>query len=416
MGRQDVRRVLRVGLIRDGRIVLERLVPHGAPVTVSASGGATVPLVETDDAPADGRLLVWDGTRYQLQVTAGMRGRLREGDRMLSLDAVREGTDDAGSWQVAIGPGVRGSVRLGASTLLFQTIAAPPPEAVVGVAPTRSYRPKWVDAGDDLLYGSLGVWTALAVVLVVWVITAPVPEITTMQELPPYIAAAVYRPAPPPEPVATVDVVLPDAVDPPRRAPQEPPPPPASKEARLESFTNLLIGTTGRKGRKDLTAGSSMETDVDRLMQVSREPGALETRSRTATDPIEGDRRIGDVTAGKAGRSTIEDVPKASVRLPPPPKDARPDATSGWAHVFVGRSGRFRMCYERALKRDSTLTGRIVLAWELGGGKVVDAWTEDNATGSTSLATCLAEAVMKLDFSGVADGQARQPMVFEPTR
>jgi hypothetical protein len=111
---EDGPRRLRLAVVEAGRVVDERLIPLGAPVTVGTSERATI-LVATRALPPLHRLFEHDHGSYQLHTLAGMSGRVSIGGELSDISA--------GS--ISLDNDARGKLRIGATVLLFQMVVAP---------------------------------------------------------------------------------------------------------------------------------------------------------------------------------------------------------------------------------------------------------------------------------------------------
>lgn len=122
-------RVLRIGVIQQGRIVEERLMRKAAPVTVGTGAKSTIVLPSASgpdsitlfDAQGGNYLLIFDGT---------IKGRVSVGNRVVDLDTLRReriARQVGPNWQLPLTPGSRGRLVFGDTTLLFQFVAQPEP-------------------------------------------------------------------------------------------------------------------------------------------------------------------------------------------------------------------------------------------------------------------------------------------------
>jgi Ca-activated chloride channel family protein len=86
--------------------------------------------------------------------------------------------------------------------------------------------------------------------------------------------------------------------------------------------------------------------------------------------------------------------------------------------IILRDLNRFRYCYERALARDPTLQGRVVLDLVIGADGLVDAATgRDETLGAADVASCIADAGRRLEFPAIDGGgtvEVHYPFVFSP--
>ncbi len=126
-------RMLRVGVVRGGRMIDERLVKRGSRVTVGPGERADV-VVPAADLPRDHLLFELSGGVWRLGAEASMRGRV----------ALRSGIVDLGgsTHRIELDASARGKIVVGATTILFQLVTAPPvqPRPRLPLAVTRRGR------------------------------------------------------------------------------------------------------------------------------------------------------------------------------------------------------------------------------------------------------------------------------------
>ena len=112
-------RLLRVGVVRAGRVVEERVLKRPETITIGRDEAATF-VVPDADAPARMVVLERDKGAYHLCVRAPLGGRLALVDGLHDVAALR------GRGRITLDDGARGRIVLGATTLLFQFVPAPP--------------------------------------------------------------------------------------------------------------------------------------------------------------------------------------------------------------------------------------------------------------------------------------------------
>lgn len=122
-----------------------------------------------------------------------------------------------------------------------------------------------------------------------------------------------------------------------------------------------------------------------------------------------------DLEARQAGPTSTSRAP-AEPREPSEPETGKVDPSNVRA-VFAQHQAAFQRCYERALKRDSSLQGKITLSVVIGSsGKVSKA----NVTGVTlqdsEMNRCMEGQVRAMNFAKPQGGAVRvnMPMSFQP--
>ena len=80
--------------------------------------------------------------------------------------------------------------------------------------------------------------------------------------------------------------------------------------------------------------------------------------------------------------------------------------------AIVGNSGRVKFCYEKALRRDPELSGRVTLDMVAEGGTIIDvAWSEDD-TYDDVFVTCIEDKLIGIEVGGDFEGDITWPFVF----
>lgn len=122
-------RILRIGVVLGGRIVEEQLIrDRRRPVTIGQSAKNTVS-IPAPELPRSWTLFQEIGGRYVLNATEAMDGRVAEGTNVQTLAQLKSSGAAQkinGGWQIPLPETARGKVVLGEMTLLFQFVAAPP--------------------------------------------------------------------------------------------------------------------------------------------------------------------------------------------------------------------------------------------------------------------------------------------------
>ncbi len=121
-------KVLRVGVIRDGKIVEERILPARQNVTVGSDPGNTI-VAQGSTLPPTMPLFLWHGERWSLSFREGVQGRIQGPQGEADLPALvaqglaaRQGT----AYVVQVREDQRGKVVLGDVTVLWQFVTAAP--------------------------------------------------------------------------------------------------------------------------------------------------------------------------------------------------------------------------------------------------------------------------------------------------
>jgi TonB family protein len=458
-------KVLRVGVIQNGKIVEERIIRKRETVTVGGSERNHF-VINTAGLPARFELFQLVGTDYILNFTSSMSGRVGLPAGVQTLEQLRTGgaARNAGShWQVKLNDSARGKVVVGDVTLLFQFVTPPP------VQP----RPQLPAAARGGFAKSID-WVFTAFVMfsfmthfgfVVYLENADWPIAQGIQAVPDEFIDLVMAEPPPPEPEAEqaeAPSEAPAKEEAPKKEPakeesaekpsKEPAEKPAgedkaAKEAAQAEATArmaqeasasaeaLLLGALGAQGGgalNDVLAGGAVTGNAEDVLAqaagvgvaTNAQGGTLRQRSgggtgtRTAglgsLQTAGGNGPVGEGTA--IGEKTI----KGSVK---------PDNVDD-----VGGTGEFdaklvtaevkkrlraiQICYEQELRRNPALQGKVTVEFTIEqSGTVSKATATANTTNDASVAACVVDTVKRFRFNPGPEGGSvtySYPFVFAP--
>ena len=426
-------KVLRIGVVQEGKIAQERLIRFGEVVTVGDGLKATFAVQGLGLGPAH-QLFVPSAGSYALVVPESIEGKIswKDGIRDLSDLRTRGEMQKRGAfWALQLTESVRGKIALGNTTLLFQFVNAPP-EPVRAVS-SADFKARLFDDEDPLFIGLLGLFNGIAVLFYGAILLAPPPAEPSMeQRLQAAINLIVEVPPIPPE------VPEQGPVEKPEEAKQEAKQEPETKaEAAVETKSEAaptieqleqksvllqLLGTSGA-GSDQLAEdifGDQAAASGDLDAALKGVSGAeLATASsvglKQGSGGGTGDIAIGITNATVGKVSTGEGVAIVVKRAKIESDDAGDiDVEEGDADAVQktvrGNRGRIETCLGNALKQDPSTSGRVGVTWTIVKGKVNGAKVLTNTTNNTVLGTCISNAVrgMKFpeEFSGTVDEYA----------
>lgn len=461
MAQEGTKKILRVGIIQGGRIVEERLIRKREAVTVGVAGKNTF-ILPVAGLPKSVTLFEAKGEAYQLCFDEGMSGRVSIGDAVQDLKALQKSPNvqrRAGRFVVGLDTKSRGKVVIGEFTILFQFVEAPPvlakPQLPAAARGGIAQRIDWTFVNmlilSFLLQGGAGVG------LDIWwrqegrylqdqfgerktrayeVLKA---EVLQQQEE-----------EPEPEPDAEVVEEAPEADEPtaapepspePVKAPPKPKDPGDKKDAAQvrdsnrtkedvrkdvtkKTFLHVLgaEGEDGSLGPSTLKAGLA-DAKLDEAFQNADGgvANADETTKTTFGGAPVAKAGTGDykgISKGEAGGTRIatkevttidktaatggEKKVSASVRggsLSGKTGVGSVDPTA-IKSVFARRKGAVQYCYEKALKVNEKLKGKVVIQFTIGpAGRITSISVTENSTGDSSVGQCIMDKVRSWKFT-----------------
>lgn len=177
MSKKPGKKVLRLGMIQNGRIVEERLMRSPTTVTIGHAYSKNVLVVPASNLPRTFKLFEPKGSGYLLHFNSKMSGRISMGDGVRTLEELvrsNEAKKSGDGYLIELSPKARGKIKFGEVTILFQFVTPPPPRPKP-VLPA-SMRGGWIRGIDARLAGIIIVSALLQAGFVGWVQTQDFPE------------------------------------------------------------------------------------------------------------------------------------------------------------------------------------------------------------------------------------------------
>jgi TonB family protein len=455
-------KVLRIGLIQAGRIVEERIIRKRETVTVGSSEKNHF-VVHGEGVPARFEVFQLVGADYILNFTDKMSGRVGLPGGVQDLDQMRKSgaARNAGThWQIKLSDSSRGKVVLGGTTLLFQFVTPPP------VQP-RPQLPAAARAGlvrsIDWLFTSFVVFTFMTMFgFIVYLENEDWRIEEGIASVPAELAQMIFEepPPPPPEEETTEETEEAPAEEAQAPAPQksdrkaepskEPAPGPdkeaeaaanADKTARIaeeaaQAAEALIVGALSSEAGgalADVLAGGAVTGNAQDILSqaagvgvANSASGTLRTRSGGATGSGQqglgslARRGEGTTTGRSEGGAVAERTIKGKTEL----GSGGDIGGSGdfdaslVVQMIKTRIGAIRACYERELKRNPTLAGKVTIQFTIEErGNVSGVKVADNTTGDAAVGQCVANAIQRFRFNPGPEGgnvTFSYPFVFAP--
>lgn len=403
-------RLLRLGVSRRGVIVDDRLFPTSAPITIGRSFRCTLRLPDTV-LPLDLRLVEPDPDGPRLLLPPGVRGEL-------ALDGVHPQPVASLGTTVRLTPETRGWLDVGDVRLHLQQLPKPKPTPVPLPPEVRTGLTSRLETGF---------LTLLAVVMVAQGAAVAVVHGRRMPEVDPFFEdvagqavrlprLALPKPKPPkPEEVALVKHLRTKKI----RSGDKPvsPPPKELAERREEVRRQVkdrgalaVLGTTGGTGAlADVFREKDQLADVDEALSGVKDVRIASTGGMATKELVMPDA-IGDL-ALEAGGSPVKLAlgGKRSVVVPQiefdclvepcGPTPANRKNLDEVTRLVKQHSRSLSFCYDRELKRDPSLSGKVSIQFEIrASGRVAGAELTEDDLQLDSLGSCLLGRVRSWKF------------------
>ena len=452
-------KVLRIGVIQNGRIVEERVIRKRETVAVGTSEKNHF-VVLGDGVPSRFDIFQLVGEDYILNYTENMSGRIGLPGGVQDLEQMRKNgaARNAGThYQVKLTESSRGRVNIGSTTLLFQFVVPPP------VQP-RPQLPAAARAGlvrsIDWMFTALVVFTFMSMFgFIVYLENADWPLAQDAAEVPPEVARMIFEePTPPPEveeEPTEVEEGEEEAEAPPKKeepGPQKEAPAPTESEAKAQAEATariaeeaaqaaeaLIVGALSAEAGgalADVLAGGAVTGNAQDILAQAAGVGVAQSaaggalRQRTGGGTGSGQQGLGslsraggsETTAGRSeGTAVKEREIKGNLKL----GDGGDIGGAGEfdSNLVIAkiraRLGGIRACYERELRKNPTLAGKVTIEFAIEErGNVSGVKVAENTTGDAAVGECVANEIKRIPTfnPGPEGGKVvfSYPFVFAP--
>jgi TonB family protein len=453
-------KILRIGLIQNGKIVEERLLRRREPVTIGQSPRNTFVINMVEGLPRSYTLFELKNGTYHLNFRPGMNGKVSVDNQVHDFKGLREqklARKRGDKYSVPLLERSRGKVVFGDVVVLFQFVTPPPPPSKLQLPASLkgsvAQRLDW-----PFVISLLGSF-AFQVFSLAFIMSQDYPEPPRgVETLPDRFLSMVLdkkeiKPPPPKkteekeeeiDPNKKVDKVKEkvQAKPKPEQAPDETPEQKARRKAKelrrmqKDVAKKTILNVLGTKG------GDGPGSILDNLTE-----GATDVKISEAFDGTDGimvankkglsrDRRIGS-SRGKvtgidkgalkgtrrgvgSGSKGTERTVKGSVRVKKPTETFGTGVLdqSSIASVINRRKGAVKSCYEKQLKRNPKLRGKVSIQFTiLRSGRVGQVKAVEDTTGDPMVGRCIVQKMKRWRFPKPDGGEVTVafPFVFAPS-
>jgi outer membrane biosynthesis protein TonB len=435
-------KLLRVGILQDGRILEERHVLRD-DVTIGSDAKNTIVLPPSEDLPAKFALFENRNNQFQLVFDDTMQGRVNLGSSDVDFDRLRKQglAQERGTYYVLpLQESARGKVELGDVTLFFQFIT-PTPESDKPVLPADVQGGFWKTLDRvffTILAASLFIHFAWGAYIVSQ--DAPQEPELALDELEDRFVKANIIPQKPPEPekVAEAPAAAEEkgeekedkkASDKPAESKPQDAAQRRAEIAKKVSGKGLLkiLGSSGGGGGAfaDVLGGSTGGGEIAEALAGAGGVGVATSEALGANGPKGGGTGsvagIGDL--GTSGGGKVDLGSKKEVEVTGRVKDAVPEVESSdvdrdaLARYVKARLKAIQNCYEKELKRNPSLKGKVVVRFSIKpSGRTGDIDIEENTLGNEAVGSCIRTVIRSWVFPFKPDSEVpvAYPFVFSP--
>ncbi|HHO53559.1 MAG TPA: AgmX/PglI C-terminal domain-containing protein [Deltaproteobacteria bacterium] len=431
-------KVLCIRIIQ-GKNVLDKTIEPGESVTVGESSSNLFVLPKSHLPTPEFPLFRASGNGYVLHFTDKMKGKVESRGSVARLQQLFEDpsvTRKNGIAQIPLTEQDRGKLKIDSVTVLFQFLPPPPAHALKPIQ-QMDFRPRLLEDDDPVFLGFLAIWSALAMVLVIWVWNTE-PREYTLEDIPDRFAKVLVpekkEPVVEPELEETEGTEIEREVDndavaevneqveeAPRTEVEEIQVEQERKDQMVQTSALLkVLASTGEStGGIVENLWSSEDQGLGDIDKALAEAGALVTTTAELRETQAGGNEAAEVDVKGIGGGTGRDVSGPAVTVKPVVRaeggtiDASGDE-SAVKDVVRRYTGQLQYCYEKRLKAVPTLEGRVEVGWSMSAGAGVGSpYVISNSTGDAELADCITKKIRRWSFPEDVDGELSWPFAFQ---
>jgi outer membrane biosynthesis protein TonB len=452
-------KILRIGIIQGGRIVEERLVRKREDITIGQSA-RNMFVVPSEALPRNWLLFQVRGNQYVAHFSEGMDARIAVGNEIISLAQLKQTgkiQKKGASFELPLDDRSRGKITLADMTILFQFVTPPIPQPRPQLP--ASVRGS-VTSDLDWFFTIIAAISFLVhLSLVIYLRSVDWPRKPDIEAVPDRFVQMVKKPEEPKkeekkaekteekkeekkaekkeEKAAEKKVEKREmTAEEKAKAAEEKARQDAERRARLAEqvkstgLLKLLGANTGEGGSiADVLGKGDVDRDQEKAFQgvggIGVASGNDQLRGiksggsgtgRVAA--VDGLRGGGSIAGGGTGQAAAEKKVSGSVKSEAPAVDGELDPAMVAKEVRT-RLGAIKACYERALKRNPTLSGKVVIHWTITqAGTVSGVDVEQDTLGDAEVASCIKALVARWRFPAPAGGSVDVsfPFVFQSSQ
>jgi len=452
MAENKVAKVLRVGVIYNGRILDEQIFRKPETIYIGDTPKSHF-VIPTSSLPSRFPIFYFKSGRYELVILPNMTGKIFLKGKVVDIEeVVKKGVlkKKGNAFILPLTPDARGKVVVGSAIVLFQFIAPPPKPPKLKLP--RSIRGSWTQNIDWPFTAIQGVVALMGYLFVSYLQGIPAPVATALEDVDNRFAKLIAPKIEEIKEEKVKDEKKPEkgntaakkekkeeapkkeegAEKKKKKAPRD-----AATRAKEDAMRKeqmrkkvagmgllKLIGTAGEGSGgtiiSDVLGDGGKDRDIDSALQGVKQIGYATTagqRSRKGEAGASKTAKIKDLKVAKSkGKVGVKKRAERKVSGAAKIGAAEVDGTMNAKDIgkIVRRNRRaIRRCYEKALKTNPGLKGKIAVTFMINArGRVQMVEISDDTMKNAKVATCIKSVVRRWRFPKPEGGPASVTLPF----
>lgn len=446
MANKTMGKVLRLGVIQGGKIIEDKTIEKRESVTLGSDGKNSV-VVPMSNLPKTLTVFEMKGAGYNLVFTEEMDGKLAvtKGAEQLTFATLKSqgiAQKRGDQYVVALNDDSKGKLSLGEVTLLFQFVNQP--KVVPAMELPDAAKGNFFNQIDRTFTGILLMFLSIEFTGAVIISQHEIAEVEVqLEELPDRFVQMIIpeKPKEKPKPVEENKGEEPKeekkeekkVAEKAETKANKPPPGPKSKDELKQAVASKgllkILGAVGDGSGGSIAdvlgAGNGMNDVANALQGAGGVATANSDNLAAGSGPRGGGSgqaaQLGDL--GTEGGGPVATGEKKAVQVSGKLIDASSEAETGeidrdsLTKFVKARLKTIQGCYERELKRNPSLKGKIVMEFTIAtSGRTTNVEVAENTLGSDEVGNCIRTAIRawSTPFKPDADVPVSYPFVFAP--
>ncbi|MCZ7585320.1 MAG: TonB family protein [Deltaproteobacteria bacterium] len=418
-------RTVKIGLVQDGKLISESVLQDKEDVTIGTDPSNTITVSEAS-LPKKHKLIARTKNGFDLNYVPGMEGRISIAQGTYDLNRLDQsgfarGKDAYSS--IDLGREGKGKLSIGKTTILFQVVPVPPPPPIEKLP--REFHGGYLQRMDPVFVVIMVLSTILHIGAIRYLNSIEVEERLSEDKVAEFVSTVTTEDIiipPEEEPEVPDDATLEEqkketdtmkakeAGDGGNEEEAEAPP----EDVTQKGLLAVITSASGSGSVADIIGDSGTDSGIDNVMSkisggINIAKGSNVGGSRGGDGSLTGTdvsaSSLGNVAGGKPVGTGDKTEKKVAAKLTTTGNmSGNIDSTSARTYIMQ-RIGGVRACYERQLKIDPTLSGKIAVTFTIGAdGGVTGCSVASSTIGNAEVPACVCRGIQRWRFPTPPDG------------